>query len=587
MAHTSMTAPEERRLPVTIMLVAAWFGLMTGLLKLAVLSATWLFGNSMWLGWRLLNRHYLWMIPSANLAFFGFSGLAVAMTSRFWPGQALRLAAYLYCGLASLTLLLAVPGIYVVTYVLIACGFASLFAPVFDAKWPSFLRLIRRSFPGLIAAVLALAAFSYGRLMLTEHRALASLPPTAPDATNVIVIVLDTVRADALSLYGYRRDTSPNLMRLARDGVRFQQALATAPWTLPSHASMFTWRWPHDHMANGPYLPLVTKYPTLAEALGERGYATAGFVANTTFCHADYGLARGFAHYEDSPVTPLEVLRSEKLGQGILKVLDAARFKLSEIFGERPVWRILGGDRQSPLKDHDRKDAARINRDALNWLAARKGNPFFVFLNYFDAHDPYVPPREAKRHFGSRPVTGSDFAALRDFANLENAKMPRRTLDLARDAYDDCIAFLDDRIGSLFEELETRGLLKNTLIIITADHGEGFGEHGNFGHANSLYHEEIRVPLVMIGPRRVPKGTVVSAPVSLRDIPATVLDLLGFEGEAAFPGRSLACCWESTSGSEPGAPEPVLSELSKTMSFWGNDTQKLHIWQAVASGDTT
>ena len=188
--------------------------------------------------------------------------------------------------------------------------------------------------PWLLGTVAALACFSYGRELLSEHRALRRLPAAIPGAPNVLLIVLDTVRADALSLYGYDRDTSPNLVRLARGGVRFEQARATAPWTLPSHASMFTGRWPHQ-LDIGTFRPLDARSPTLAEVLGARGYVTAGFVANPIFCHADYGLARGFLHYEDIPVSPLEILRSTLLGERLLKIIDGIRYKLSDARGRR------------------------------------------------------------------------------------------------------------------------------------------------------------------------------------------------------------------------------------------------------------
>ena len=137
----------------------------------------------------------------------------------------------------------------------------------------------------------------------------------------MILVVLDTVRADALSLYGYHRDTSPNLVRLARQGVRFDQASATAPWTLPSHASMFTGRWPHE-LGVGRYSALGGGYPTLAETFGARGYVTGGFVANPIFCHSSYGLARGFVHYEDVPVSFLELLRAGNLSKRLLEMID-------------------------------------------------------------------------------------------------------------------------------------------------------------------------------------------------------------------------------------------------------------------------
>ena len=148
----------------------------------------------------------------------------------------------------------------------------------------------------------------FGGDRLKERReARRPLPPA--DSPNVLLIVLDTVRADHLSLYGYHRATTPMLERLAKRGIRFDEVRATAPWTLPSHASMFTGRWPHE-LGVEWMTPLRGKFPTLAEYLGSHGYATAGFAANTLFCSYDTGIDRGFTHYEDYELGPLAAVRT-------------------------------------------------------------------------------------------------------------------------------------------------------------------------------------------------------------------------------------------------------------------------------------
>ena len=155
--------------------------------------------------------------------------------------------------------------------------------------------------PLLVGAVLAIMLLTFGGRAWSEYRASAALPPAPADARNVLLIVWDTVRAGNLSLHGYGRRTSPNLERLAGRGVRFDQAFATAPWTLPSHSSLFTGRWPHELTADWRS-PLDETYPTLAEYLAAHGYDTAGFVANLDYCSRETGLSRGFAHYEDYPI---------------------------------------------------------------------------------------------------------------------------------------------------------------------------------------------------------------------------------------------------------------------------------------------
>ena len=372
---------------------------------------------------------------------------------------------------------------------------------------------------------LAILACLGSRTRNARRPPLAAAPSGSP---NVLFIVLDTVRAESLSLYGYHRDTSPNLTKLAQRGVRFDRARTAAAWTLPSHASMFTGRWPYE-LSTRPDRPLDAAFPTLAEFLRDKGYDTAGFVGNTYFCNRWFGLDRGFLHYEDVAVCLVEILRSSDMGRALISRIAPSIFT-----------------RDRPYAHFNRKDAETINHDVLAWLDGRpKGQPFFAFLNYYDAHDPYITAADAPRHFGLRPETAQEVAALRDWLHADKTKLPNRLLQMAIDGYDDGIAYLDDQLGRLFAALESRGLLENTLIVITSDHGELHGEHNVYGHGSHLYRPAVEVPLLVVGPRRVPHGTTVAQPVSLRDLPSTVVDLLGFDSASPFPGRSLARCWAS------------------------------------------
>ena len=176
----------------------------------------------------------------------------------------------------------------------------------------------------------------------------------------MLLVVLDAVRADALGIYGAGRDTSPNLARLARRGVRFENARSTAPWTLASHASLFTGRWP-SRLGTGIHQPLDATYPTLAEYLASRGYATAGFAANYAFCTSCfYGLDRGFAHYEDRPVSLDDILGSSGLGRLLVPALDAVRYAVPRL--------LEAEDQINPVDSLDvthRRDAGEINRAFL------------------------------------------------------------------------------------------------------------------------------------------------------------------------------------------------------------------------------
>ncbi len=307
---------------------------------------------------------------------------------------------------------------------------------------------------------------------------------------------------------------------------------------------MFTGLWPHQTGVS-ENRPLDATCPTLAEFLARCGYLTAGFVANTYFCNSWFGLGRGFSHYEDfydedRVVSVSETLRCSTLGRSLM---DLARLPLATARG--------------------RKTAGQINSDFLGWLSENEdGRPFFVFLNYFDAHTPYIVPESWAGLSGRRAYTPAEVALLRNWESRLKKDVPESEATLLTDAYDDCINYIDCQIGKLMDALESRALLGNTLVIITSDHGEGLGEHGLFGHGRSLYSQELHVPLVIIPPGGLATGRVVSEPVSLRDLPATIVDLLGSAHASPFPGKSLARYWKSGSAPAGRISSPVYSEVA-------------------------
>ncbi|WP_406694850.1 sulfatase [Singulisphaera sp. Ch08] len=523
--------------------MSIWYGLVIGLAELGLTIALKPLRDPS-PGFFRMNRHIVWTIPTVSLVLFGLCGLLAALVLRFRPQWAVRFTTGLFSGLAVLILLLTIQRLYSWACMILACGLACRLAVRLEMHLAPFRRLIRRSLPVLAVAVFGLVSVSLGGHILRERWAMELLLPVssnAPDAPNVLLIVLDTVRADRLSLYGYDRDTTPNLSRLARRGVKFEQARSTAPWTLPSHCTMLTGLYPHQISA-GLHGPLDQTQATLAEFLAANGYATGGFVANTTYCGAETGLNRGFAHYEDHDLSPWGILCSTAIGKRVLS--HAVGF----------VYAPLGESRKSDL----RKDAARINRDMLAWIDQQGDRPFFAFANYFDVHNPYMPPSTFTRHFGVIPKSSEDFTTLDRWFILDKKTLAPRDIQLVNDAYDDCIASLDEQLGRLFDDLEKRGRLDNTLVIVTADHGEHFGEHELYGHASSLYDQEIHVPLLALLPRRAHAGRSVADPVSLRDLPATVTSLLGLGGTSPFPGDSLARYLDSSTRPAEG---PSLSEV--------------------------
>ena len=537
---------------------ALWFGLVAGFVELLpVHLKTWLLQAGIY----RKNPNLVWMIPASLGIIFAAFGLLLVVLKKYAPRLAGRPAVFSLCALAVLSVLLAVPGLQAFASLILAIGVASWIAPAIVARADGFDRLVRRSLPLLSVVLLAIVGVSLGKGPFREWIANRGLPATPKGAPNVLLVVMDTVRADDTSLHGYARDTTPNLAALASRGLMFERAIATAPWTLPSHASMFTGRWSWE-VSVGFDRALDTKYPTLAESLARRGYATGGFIANTVFCSAEYGLSRGFAHYEDYLTTPIGVLRSSALGWLISRRVGAVIDRIDV---------ALHRDPRHPLEEEDaRKPASLVNQQALGWIDRQAGRPFFAFINYIDAHDPYLLPPGEHKHFGRRPKTLADFQLLRDWEEHDKRTCSPEDLVMARDAYDDCIAALDVQLGALMKSLESRKLLENTVVIITSDHGEHFGEHSRegrpiYGHRASVYQPEIHVPLLIIAPGKVQAGEKIPGAVSLRDLPATVLDLVGLDNEAKFPGNSLINPlrnWSTSPDKASHDQEPVLSEFS-------------------------
>lgn len=532
-----------------------WLGLVTGLLEMLLVAGQRAFVAAISLESLRLNRHFVWMIPAANLLLFGALGMVLAALGRRRAGLARALAWSGGGGLLAFGLLDAVEVLSPITCLIVACG-ATIKAPVSLGRRSGRLgRLIRATLPPLLVVLAILGVASTARLASRERRALELLPPPPASSPNVLLVVLDDVRADSLSLHGRERPTTPRLEQLAGRGLCFDAARSTSSWTLPSHASLFTGRWPHE-LSVGWNLGLDGTHATLAGWLSRRGYATAGFVGNTYYGNARYGLDRGFARYQDfvenETVSLFETLRTASLGR---LALGALGYSMNFEPGEHRA----------------RKTAASINRDALAWLEARpQGRPFFLFLNYYDAHAPFVPPDEATRRFGAcaRPEA-EQVAILKQAARAattpgltpaEREAIGRRAAEVRLDGYESCIAYVDQQLGSLVDELERRGLMENTLLIVTSDHGEHVQERGFCGHGMSLYRREVHVPLVVVPPSSRAVGRRIADPVSLRDVPATVVDLLGLGGPSPFPGRSLARHWQPGGAAAP-APEVVRSEL--------------------------
>jgi arylsulfatase A-like enzyme len=561
--------------PWSLLLLSSWCGLVAGLLEVAV---TVLRRRSLDVHAVPMSRHFVWMLPLADLAIFCVLGtLLVPLV--LWGRRGRWLAPRLLCALTLLPPIWAAsPRLFGPAGLLLGLGAAARLVPVLEQRPAGLRRLVRTSFPVVVGIVALLSAWSWGQDEITEWReARRPLPP--PGSPNVLLIVLDTVAAGHLSLYGYDRPTSPTIEELAPHGMRFDHAQATCSWTLPSHASLFTGRWPHE-LSTGWLTPLDGTYPTLAEFLGEHGYATAGFVGNYWYCATNSGLDRGFTVYRDFIFPRLTALGQTVLIKRPVEGLEPVELFLEDWLGIGSFLLRPAVERLNWLFKTNRKGAAVVNGEFLDWLSRRgqPERPFFAFLNYYDAHFPYQLSDTATHRFGIR----SDDDPFEGSFTLSQSERSPRQIARNRDTYDNCVADLDEQLGELIDELERRAVLDQTWIIVVADHGESFGEHPDVvQHGSSLYQTEVHVPLLLIPPVTAGSrwaGRTVAEPVSLRDVPATIVDELGFRDGSPFHGKSLARFSHGISSAAPAdrtGGDPVLSEVVPIDVLDPNPTQLL------------
>jgi arylsulfatase A-like enzyme len=374
--------------------------------------------------------------------------------------------------------------------------------------------------------------------MVQESRDRGALVPARADAPNILLLVWDTVRASSLDLYGYELETAPLLTQFAREGIVFDRAFSTASYTLPSHASLFTGRWAQE-LTTSWRVPLNSAPTTLAEVLRSAGYRTGGFSANRIYVTREFGLGRGFMHFEEHRLGFQQVVRSSTLLRAIA---------MSELV-------------RGLLSFHD--DLARVhakdNHMALaRWLERDRDRPYFAFVNFMEAHTPYLPDPPYAHRFGwyREGTSPEERRQVEALAHREPGAISRAAALHAKRAYEASIAQLDAAVAAMLQDLTSRHLLENTLVIVTADHGEEFHEHGFFGHGNTLYAQSIQVPLVMVFPGADSIRRRLSSTVSLRDVPATILDLVGLAD-----GFQVHRCGRS--GKRPPSPpgHPAFSEI--------------------------
>jgi arylsulfatase A-like enzyme len=377
---------------------------------------------------------------------------------------------------------------------------------------------------------------AFAALLVAVSCACSRDPQGAPAAVratrerpSVLLIAIDTLRADRLGCQGNRRGLTPKLDALAAEGVRFDHAFSHAPWTLPSFSSIFTSLLPEEHGAGGNvsqgFRGLAERFETWPERLRDCGWTTHAIV-NVDFLGPNFGATQGFT------------------------TIDAS-------FSEN---------------NREMRDARATTDAALAWLGAHGEKPFVLFVHYFDPHAEYAPPQPWRARFAApedQQSTAFEFGR-RDQVVGHRAgvqRLPEAAIRRAEQLYDGEVAYTDSEIGRLLEALDASGRAETTLVLVTADHGEEFFDHGDYEHGHTLYDELLHVPWILrqkgrLGPR------TITAPVGLVDLGPTVCGLLGIAPRARLAGHDRSA---AVLGTREASAAPLLAYGS----FWGAPLESL------------
>jgi arylsulfatase A-like enzyme len=507
-----------------VFLTAWWCALALSAIHLLLVAYRYhVLGQIVWHG-----REILWMAPLGNLLLFSAVALpTAAIAMRMSPVATRRLSVGVFGGLAVLGMLLLFPSIHLVASFILAAGLGLRMASLNHRIWLG--RPWQMAGVGLGAAIGAVVLLQGVRERAAFKRERGAAIRSEGTPPNVLLLVWDTARAISMSLYGYARPTTPALERWSQDGVVFDWAFAPAPWTLPSHASVMTGVDAGDQTGDWRS-PLDGRQRTLAEVFAARGFATAGFVGNLNYTHTFSGLRRGFVTYDEHRRSALQVIFSTPFLQPVLvrRVLRSHSPPLLARLLEGMSLRV-----EPPYWAVDQKLDGSVSNAFLDWQRGVGRRPFFAFLNYFNAHQYWAPDEFATRF-------GPDTSLVAQ--------------------YDRAIAYLDAEVQRVLDSLRVRGVLDNTLVILTSDHGELLGEHGLYDHGKSLYLPVLQVPLVLRYPRALPAGVRSDHVVSLRDLAPAILSI-AFPGDTpALTGRSLL---RHLSISPADSVHVALAEVSK------------------------
>jgi arylsulfatase A-like enzyme len=483
-----------------IFVVAVWaatiFGLLEGIIQCIsryypVISAA-----------HKVSPAVLWVAPTLDLFLFVLAAAGVTILCRLtrrWFDPPSLLATYgFFVFLGAFSVILAPGLIHPLAALVLSLGLAKFFCHKLRGHESQLTGFLRRQIvlsPALLIAV-GLGVTTYETIR--ESWLYRQLPTPAAGQANVLLIVMDTVRYDSFARPA-EQSLTPHLDQIVAKGMRFENAWATSSWSLASQASILTGRYPHEHRADWPDFELDPKYPTLAQFFERQGYVTGAFSGNSAWVTPEY-LGQGFLRFDVYILEDLlrRTVYGQILGRGIAKV----------------GYHESGRGKKAPI----------LNEQFLSFIREYRDRPFFAYLCYMDVNQYFHD-----RWFNSRFLGEASMAEVAQ-------------------AYEEGLKVLDRQIADIFDELARMGILENTFVVITSDHGQSFGatesnDHDPHGHGTSLYPEQVQVPLFLVFPAEVPAETVTRA-VSTQAIAATIVHHLKLSG-SPFVGTPLVSLRQS------------------------------------------
>ncbi len=496
--------------------IAAWTAALSGVVEGIVLVICR--AHPAILGPYNVSVHALWFTPIVDSIPFLVSAPilpGLLKPARRWLKSSELLCAYgFFVFLGFVTILAAPRIIHWATVVILSLGLAVAGCRKARGSEIALTVYLRRRLFWIPVLIIALLIGVMGYETARERWLFHNLALASPSAMNVLVVVLDTVRRDRFNR-PVANSLTPNIDRITSAGARFQNAWSTTSWSLPSQAAILTGLYPEEHGADWPRLDMDKKCPTLADYFSHRGYVTGAFSGNTSWVTPEY-LGRGFLRFDVYLFEDL--FRRTTYGRAMSRALWE--------LGYHPAGRG--------------KKATMLNAQFLKFLDDYQSRPFFAYLCYMDVNQAFHHRRLNHAFWEQTP--------------------PKQEVI---EAYDRGLSELDKQVGDLFTDLDRRGVLKNTLVVITSDHGESFGaedttDHDPSGHGTSLYPEQTIVPMFVICPGKLPPGQEITQVVSTRAIPSIITQLLGL-ADSPFHDAEIPDVLQTESGTESRVPPALLT----------------------------